>query len=372
MNRIGFASAVAAATLFGVGGTFAQFLFQQRGVNIDWLVTMRLLSSGAVLLLISAMRQGRRILAVWRTDAVALILFGLLGMLAVQYTYMAAIQDSNTATATVLQFTAPAMIAVWLALAGRRLPSGREAAAIGLAMLGTFFLVAHGKIGALSISPPALFWGVASAVAAAFNSLQPRMLRSTAPRGGGWECWWAGGACHFMCPASKALGRRCRLHRFICCLGPGGFFLHHGAAPIPAQDRFAHLRRTLSAAVLAVWWLELPGADGLAGHRLHPGCHRAAGENRDEKSYPETTNSCHPYKREPTFLPPSRMKVGQFFRRLSQLSSFRPSSNPTFGVKSRLDLEYPPGDRVTLRLGVDLIGETSPALSPKCWCRCRH
>jgi len=34
---------VTAATLFGVGGTFAQFLFQHRGVSIDWLVTMRLL-----------------------------------------------------------------------------------------------------------------------------------------------------------------------------------------------------------------------------------------------------------------------------------------------------------------------------------------
>jgi len=47
-------SAVVAATLFGVGGTFAQFLFQHRGVNIDWLVTMRLLGAGGVMLLISA------------------------------------------------------------------------------------------------------------------------------------------------------------------------------------------------------------------------------------------------------------------------------------------------------------------------------
>ncbi len=81
------------------------------------------------------MHQGREVLAIWRSDAVALILFGLCGMLAVQYTYMAAIKASNTATATVLQFTAPAMIALWLALAGRRLPSARETAAIALAMV---------------------------------------------------------------------------------------------------------------------------------------------------------------------------------------------------------------------------------------------
>ena len=126
-----------AATLFGVGGTFAQFLFQQRGVNIDWLVTMRLLCAGTVLLLIAAARQGRSIFAIWRSDPSQVVLFGLVGMMPVQYTYMAAINASNTATATVLQFTAPAMIAVWLALRGRRWPDRRELAAIALAMLGT-------------------------------------------------------------------------------------------------------------------------------------------------------------------------------------------------------------------------------------------
>jgi drug/metabolite transporter (DMT)-like permease len=267
VNRIGFVSAVAAATLFGVGGTFAQFLFQQRGVNIDWLVTMRLLSSGAVLLLISVMRQGRGILAVWRTDAVALILFGLLGMLAVQYTYMAAIRDSNTATATVLQFTAPAMIAVWLALAGRRLPSAREAAAIALAMLGTFFLVAHGRIGALSISTPALFWGVASAVAAAFNSLQPvRMLRKYgASMVGGWGMLVGGVALSFRHVPWKVEGVwdmwTYGFTGFILLFGTlVAFYLYITALRLIGAQKSSLLTcaEPLSAAVLAVWWLGVP------------------------------------------------------------------------------------------------------------------
>jgi drug/metabolite transporter (DMT)-like permease len=267
VNRIGFVCAVAAATLFGVGGTFAQFLFQQRGVNIDWLVTMRLLSSGTVLLLISVMRQGRSILAVWRTDAVALILFGLLGMLAVQYTYMAAINASNTATATVLQFTAPAMIAVWLALAGRRLPSAGEAAAIGLAMLGTFFLVAHGKIGALSISPPALFWGVASAVAAAFNSLQPvRMLRKYgATAVGGWGMLVGGVALSFWHAPWKVEGvwdaKTYGFIAFILLLGTlVAFYLYITALRLIGAQKASLLTcaEPLSAAVLAVWWLGVP------------------------------------------------------------------------------------------------------------------
>src|SRR3954466_11389963 len=138
MGRLGFLYAVLAAILFGMGGTFAQFLFQHRGVSSDWLVTMRLLCAGSALVLVSAMRQGRGILAIWRSDPMAIILFGVIGMMPVQYTFMAAIAASNSATTTVLQFTYPAMIAVWLAAVNRRAPDGRELAAIALAMLGVF------------------------------------------------------------------------------------------------------------------------------------------------------------------------------------------------------------------------------------------
>jgi drug/metabolite transporter (DMT)-like permease len=133
MSRLGFAYAIITASLFGIGGTFAQFLFTQRGVNMDWLVTMRLLVSGALLLAIALVRDGKKTFAVWQ-DWPSLILFGLLGMLGVQYTYMAAIEASNTATATVLQYTAPAMVALWLTMRRRRLPDARELAAIAQAL----------------------------------------------------------------------------------------------------------------------------------------------------------------------------------------------------------------------------------------------
>jgi len=253
-----------AATLFGVGGTFAQFLFQQRGVNIDWLVTMRLLGAGAVLLAIAAIRQGRAVLAIWRQDAVAVILFGLVGMMPVQYTYMAAINASNTATATVLQFTAPAMIALWLALMGRRWPDRRELAAIALAMLGTFFLVTHGKLGALSISPLALFWGLASAVAAAFNSIQPAQLlrKYGASLVGGWGMLVGGVALSFIHAPWKVEGtwdaRAYVFLAFILLFGTlAAFYLYIKALRLIGAQKSSLLTcaEPLSAAVLAVWWL---------------------------------------------------------------------------------------------------------------------
>jgi drug/metabolite transporter (DMT)-like permease len=253
-----------AATLFGVGGTFAQFLFQQRGVDIDWLVTMRLLGAGAVLLAIAAIRQGRAVLAIWRQDAVAVILFGLVGMMPVQYTYMAAINASNTATATVLQFTAPAMIALWLALMGRCWPDRRELAAIALAMLGTFFLVTHGKLGALSISPLALFWGLASAVAAAFNSIQPAQLlrKYGASLVGGWGMLVGGVALSFVHAPWKVEGTwDARAYVFLALILLFGtlaaFYLYIKALRLIGAQKSSLLTcaEPLSAAVLAVWWL---------------------------------------------------------------------------------------------------------------------
>jgi len=255
---------VTAATLFGVGGTFAQFLFQHRGVSIDWLVTMRLLCAGPALLAISALKQGRGIFDIWRTDATAIILFGLIGMMPVQYTYMAAINASNTATATVLQFTAPAMIAVWIALTKRRFPNGREIAAIALAMLGTFFLVAHGKLGALSISGLALFWGLASAVAAAFNSIQPaRILRQYgASAVGGWGMVVGGIALSFVHQPWDVRGTWDTTSyvflAFIILMGTlAAFYLYIKALRLIGAQKSSLLTSAepLSAALLAVFWL---------------------------------------------------------------------------------------------------------------------
>jgi drug/metabolite transporter (DMT)-like permease len=262
----GFLSAIVAAILFGVGGTFAQYLFQNRGINTEWLVTIRLLGAGSVLLALSAMRDWRAVTMVWRDrrDVLQLILFGIVGMMPVQYTYFAAIRASNTATATVLQYTGPAMIAAWLALRGRRWPSRSEYCAVALALAGTFFLVTHGYFGMLSISPLALFWGLASAAAAAFNSLQPeRLLRKYgAAHVTGWGMMIGGIALSFVHAPWRVEGvwdaRSYLFIAFILIFGTlMAFYLYLKAVHLIGAQKSALLTcaEPLSAAVLAVWWL---------------------------------------------------------------------------------------------------------------------
>ncbi|MEC4041669.1 DMT family transporter [Myroides odoratimimus] len=207
---LGFASAIFAAMLWGVSGAFAQFLFREKEFNAEWLVTVRLLISGVLMLLFGIVRKNPDVVNIWKDkkDAVQLILFSILGMLTVQYTYFVTILHSNAATATVIQYTGPVFIAIYLALRLRKWPKPIEFLAIGMAMLGTFLLVTHGDINTLNITPTALIWGIASAIALAVYTLMPvHLLNRYSPIAIiGWSILIAGIAMSIIHPPHKLEG----------------------------------------------------------------------------------------------------------------------------------------------------------------------
>jgi len=166
------------ATLWGVSGTVAQFLFQEKGFSTEWLVVIRLLVSGVILLLHAFIKGNRNIWKIWETkhNCWNLIIFSIIGMVGVQYTYFAAIKYGNAPTATILQYLSAVIIACYLIIFNKRIPKLQEIIAIILAMVGTFFIITKGNIHTLSISKLALFWGICSAFTAAFYTLQPRYL----------------------------------------------------------------------------------------------------------------------------------------------------------------------------------------------------
>lgn len=169
---------ITAAVLWGVSGTVAQYLFDLQGFSVDWLVVTRLLIAGVILLVFAYRKEGPRIWSIWkgRQDRLNLLLLSILGMLAVQYTYFAAIKHGNAATATILQYLAPVLITCYIAIRVRKAPSLKELIAVLLAVVGTFLLVTQGRFEGLTISKWALFWGVSSAVALAYYTLQPLTL----------------------------------------------------------------------------------------------------------------------------------------------------------------------------------------------------
>ncbi|MCT8138321.1 EamA family transporter [Anaerobacillus sp. CMMVII] len=167
---------LSAAIFWGVSGTVAQYLFQDHGVTVAWLVVIRLLVAGVLILSFSVVKKDKKVWSIWQQNWFSLLCFGLLGLLAVQYTYFAAIEASNAATATLLQYLAPGMIVLFVAMKLKSLPTRTQVLGIILALVGTFLLVTHGNFRELSITSAALFWGLASAFALAFYTLQPIKL----------------------------------------------------------------------------------------------------------------------------------------------------------------------------------------------------
>lgn len=176
----GYLLAFLAALLWGVSGACCQYLFEHKAVNAEWLVTVRLIIPGLILTVFAGVKKQPDLFTIWknRQDILQLVIFSIFGMLGAQYTYFITIKHSNAATATVLQYLGPVLIACFYAFKLKRVPTILEFLAIFFAMAGTFLLVTHGKIGQLSISSDALGWGLISAVAlAAYSVLPVRLLQ---------------------------------------------------------------------------------------------------------------------------------------------------------------------------------------------------
>ena len=178
LHRKGFFLAIFGAILWGISGTTAQFLFQQKNFTAKWLVVIRLLFSGMILVLLGIAKSDCDIFKIWhnRKDSIKLLLFGILGMLGVQYTYFSAISYGNAATATILQYLSPIVITLFVAISSKTLPSLKQIVVIIFALMGTFLIITKGSLNSLAISQLALFWGIASAFASALYTLQPISL----------------------------------------------------------------------------------------------------------------------------------------------------------------------------------------------------
>ncbi len=200
------------ATLWGLSGTAAQQLFQWDGFTPTWLVTVRMGISGILLLAITWSRLGgHAISGPWRepTQLLRLWIFALLGLLGVQYSYMASIRLGNAATATFLQYLGPALIVLYVAVHSRRWPSRRELLALSLAVAGTFLLVTNGSIHAVVVPASAVVWGLVSAVTLAFYTLFPaNMMRryGTLPIIG-WAMFLGGLVCSLAAPPWRVQGQ---------------------------------------------------------------------------------------------------------------------------------------------------------------------
>lgn len=161
------------AVFWGVSGVCSQFLFQHYTVDSIWLTVVRMLSAGAILLAVALVQQKKAVFAVFKQpkELAHLVLFAIGGLLLCQFSYLTAIQHSNSGTATVLQNISIVMVAVFVSCKNRKMPPPVQIFSVGLALVGVFLIATQGDPRNMSLSTRGLFWGIVSAVGASSYSL---------------------------------------------------------------------------------------------------------------------------------------------------------------------------------------------------------
>lgn len=178
---IGIILTLLGATLWGVSGTSVQFIGNFRNMNLEWLLTMRLITAGLLTVLYGWIRQGNAIFNVFRNwrDTLGLVIFGVFGMALCQYTYFRSIVIAGAGIATVLQYLAPSMIIIYLLVRYGKRPSTGEIISVILALAGTICLMGNNGFSFESFRSDVLFWGLLSAVGVAVYSVSPVRLVAT-------------------------------------------------------------------------------------------------------------------------------------------------------------------------------------------------
>jgi len=163
---------------WSLSGVFAQFLFESKGVQANWMIPIRLVAGGLILILYMLFTNRTELFAVVKNkkDFIQTIISGVFGTMLFQSTFFKAVEASNAGTATVLQYLAPVFIMIFVCLRKKRLPNKVEVLSIVLAIGGVFLIATHGNINSLSMTPTGLAWGIACAFGMFTDTVLPERL----------------------------------------------------------------------------------------------------------------------------------------------------------------------------------------------------
>ncbi len=178
MQRLkGIIFIVSGAMLWGATGPLMEWLLNHTSLTVSFMLTIRLSVAGMILITYLLL-TGKNIFGIWQHKLWGrqLIVFGIVGMLGVQFAFVAAIHESNAVLATLLQFLAPIFVVAYVSLSLKKWPPKYQVIGIIGTFMGLFLLLTNASFESLLISPKALLWGVAVGLTFAFYTLYPARL----------------------------------------------------------------------------------------------------------------------------------------------------------------------------------------------------
>ena len=175
---LGIICGIMAGVCWGFSGVAGQYLFESKGIDSTWLVPVRLLSSGIILMAIVNLRKRAelKVLISCKRDMLRALCAGIFGVMALQFTFFGAVQRTNAGTATVLQYLCPVITMIYVCLRSLKKPEIKELAAVIMAVAGVFIVSTHGNLHELVLTKEGLIWGLACAFSMFLNTVLPEKL----------------------------------------------------------------------------------------------------------------------------------------------------------------------------------------------------
>lgn len=177
-QKFGIMLVLISGIMWGFSGVIGQYIFLNSTMNSVQLSIIRQFVSGIILLTISVIKKDKKLFSVWKSGKkiCSFLFFSLTGILGLQLTYFLAIEYSNAATGTIIQFTYIIMILVYTAIVLHNKPKSYEKVAVLCAFCGIFLIATHGQLNSLAVSKESLIWGLSSAVCFTIYCLYPQKL----------------------------------------------------------------------------------------------------------------------------------------------------------------------------------------------------
>ena len=178
MNRSkGIFLIVFGSILWGTTGPMMEWILHNSELSVTFFLTVRLIVAGVSILTLLKF-QRKKVFTIWkeRVWLKQLFIFALLGMLGVQYTFIAAIDASNASIATLLQFLGPIYIILFVSWKSRSFPPIYQVVGIAGTLIGLFLLLTNANMTQLLISNETLFWGLLLGITFSIYTVYPARL----------------------------------------------------------------------------------------------------------------------------------------------------------------------------------------------------
>ncbi len=165
----GYFYVMTAAILWAVSGTSGKYLFQHGLTPYD-VVQLRLTMSTPILAIVLLIRRPH-LLKIEASDIFYFAVLGIVGMGMVQFTYFYAISKIKVAAAILLEYLAPAFIALYSILFARERLSCLTLTALAGAIMGCYLVVGAYSLDLLAMNKMGILGGLGAAVSFAWYSV---------------------------------------------------------------------------------------------------------------------------------------------------------------------------------------------------------